>query len=183
MLVVGYFAIQNAQVDVFPEFAPPRVEIQTVALGLSPTEVESLVTVPLEQSLEGTPGLDIIRSKSVSQLSSIELQFQRSADLFHARQLVNERIAVATPLLPTWAAPPVMLQPLSTTSRRDEDRAPVEHDEPDRSVDDRVLEDPGAAARDHGCRERPDLGRAGRGVPRADRPGEAHRLQRLRSSG
>ena len=88
-----------------------------MALGLSPTEVESLVTVPLEQSLEGTPGLDIIRSKSVSQLSSIELQFQRSADLFHARQLVNERIAVATPLLPTWAAPPVMLQPLSTTSR------------------------------------------------------------------
>lgn len=117
MLVVGYFAIQSAQVDVFPEFAPPRVEIQTIALGLSPTEVESLVTVPLEQAVEGTPGLDIIRSKSVSQLSSIELQFKRSADLYYARQLVNERIAVATPLLPTWAAPPVMLQPLSTTSR------------------------------------------------------------------
>lgn len=117
MLVFGYFAIQNAQVDVFPEFAPPRVEIQTVAVGLTSTEVESLVTVPLEQALEGTPGLDIIRSKSVAQLSAIELVFDRSSDLFRSRQLVSERIAVAAPQLPTWAAPPAMLQPLSTTSR------------------------------------------------------------------
>ncbi|HEY8218173.1 MAG TPA: efflux RND transporter permease subunit [Acidimicrobiia bacterium] len=117
MLVFGYFAIQNAQVDVFPEFAPPRVEIQTNALGLTSTEVEELVTVPLEQALQGTPGLDIIRSKSVSQLSAIELVFNRKTDLFHARQLVNERIAIATPSLPTWAAPPVMIQPLSATAR------------------------------------------------------------------
>jgi CzcA family heavy metal efflux pump len=117
MLAVGYFAIQNAQVDVFPEFAPPRIEIQTAAIGLTSTEVEELVSVPLEQALLGTPGLHIIRSKSVPQLSAIDLQFDRGTDLFHARQLVNERIAVATPQLPTWAAPPAMLQPLSATAR------------------------------------------------------------------
>ena len=104
-------------VDVFPEFAPPRVEIQTLALGLSATEVESLVTVPLEQALNGIEGLDTIRSKSVEQLSQIELIFDPGADLLTARQLVAERIAAVSPTLPTWAAPPVMIQPLSATSR------------------------------------------------------------------
>ena len=70
-------------VDVFPEFAPPRVEIQTPCLGLSAAEVESLVTVPLEQALHGVPGLDDMRSKSVPQLSSIELIFKPGTDLHH----------------------------------------------------------------------------------------------------
>ena len=83
MLVVGYFSIQNSKVDVFPEFAPPQVEVQTIAVGLTSTEVESLVTVPLEQALEGVPDLDTIRSKSVPQLSAIDLFFNRGTDLFH----------------------------------------------------------------------------------------------------
>ena len=62
--------------DAFPEFAPPRVEIQTICLGLSAAEVEELVTVPLEQALNGVTRLDVIRSKSVPQLSSIELDLQ-----------------------------------------------------------------------------------------------------------
>ena len=69
-------ATAHMPVDVFPEFAPPRVEIQTACLGLSPTEVEALVTVPLEQALNGVEGLDVMRSKSVPQLSSIELIFK-----------------------------------------------------------------------------------------------------------
>ena len=73
-------AARGMPVDVFPEFAPPRVEIQTSALGLSAAEVESLVTVPLEQALNGLPGLDTIRSKSVPQLSSIELFFKQGTD-------------------------------------------------------------------------------------------------------
>ena len=80
-------------VDVFPEFAPPRVEIQTLSLGLSASEVEALVTVPLEQALNGVAGLDVIRSKSVPQLSSIELIFEPGTDLLEARQLVSERVA------------------------------------------------------------------------------------------
>ena len=97
--------------------APPRVEVQTPSLGLSAAEVESLITVPLEQALAGLPGLDVMRSKSVSQLSSIELIFNRGTELMYARQLVQERLATITPTLPTWAAPPFILQPLSATSR------------------------------------------------------------------
>ena len=117
MMLVGLVQVRNAPVDVFPEFAPPRVEIQTISLGLSAEEVETLVTVPLEQSLAGVEGLDIIRSKSVSDLSSIFLIFKPGTDLLHARQLVQERMEAVTPSLPTWAAPPFMIQPLSATSR------------------------------------------------------------------
>ncbi len=117
LMFFGVGQLSNSQIDVFPEFAPPRVEIQTPSLGLSASEVESLVTVPLEQSLAGIPGLAEIRSKSVEQLSSILLIFDRGTDLLDARQLVNERIARISPSLPTWASPPVMIQPLSSTSR------------------------------------------------------------------
>jgi multidrug efflux pump subunit AcrB len=75
LLAMGYRNLRNAPLDVFPEFAPPLVEIQTEAPGLSTEEVESLVTVPLENALNGTPDLKTIRSKSVLGLSSI------SADL------------------------------------------------------------------------------------------------------
>jgi len=115
-----YFGIQRLQdlpVDVFPEFAPPKVEIQTICLGLSPAEVESLVTVPLENAINGVPGISALRSKSVPQLSSIVAIFAPGVDELRARQLISERVAVATRGLPTWAAPPFMMPPLSSTSR------------------------------------------------------------------
>src|ERR671914_1236947 len=108
---------RDAKVDVFPEFAPPRVEIQTPTLGLSATEVEEFVTVPLEHQLNGVPGLDVIRSSSVPQLSSVTLIFERGTVLLEARQLVQERMATVTPTLPSWAVPPAMMPPLSSTSR------------------------------------------------------------------
>ncbi len=117
IMVFGGVQLSSAQVDVFPEFAPPKVEVQTLCIGLTAAEVEELVTVPLEEALNGVEGLDEIRSKSVGQISSIVLIFEPGADLLTARQLVAERIAIATPTLPTWAAPPLMLQPLSSTSR------------------------------------------------------------------
>ncbi|MCW2645509.1 MAG: hypothetical protein QOF87_1000 [Pseudonocardiales bacterium] len=117
MMAVGSSQLGKMRVDVFPEFAPPRVEIQTMANGLSTADVESLVTVPLEQALNGVAGLDDLRSKSVPQLSSIQMIFKQGTDLLHSRQLVQERLAIATPSLPTWAAPPVMLPPVSATSR------------------------------------------------------------------
>ncbi|OUC06008.1 acriflavin resistance protein, partial [Litorilinea aerophila] len=117
LMFFGIDQIRTMPVDVFPEFAPPRVEIQTPSLGLSSAEVEALVTVPLEEALAGTPGLDIMRSKSVEQLSSILLIFKPGTDLMEARQLVQERLALATPDLPTWASPPMMLPPLSSTAR------------------------------------------------------------------
>jgi CzcA family heavy metal efflux pump len=117
LMLFGAGQLQAMPVDVFPEFAPPRVEVQTITLGLSAAEVESLVTVPLEQGLAGIEGLDILRSKSVAQLSQIEMIFTPGTDLLRARQLVQERITSVTDTLPTWASPPFMMQPLSATSR------------------------------------------------------------------
>jgi CzcA family heavy metal efflux pump len=117
VMSLGGLQLVGMPVDAFPEFAPPRVEIQTPCLGLSASEVEALVTVPLEDVLTGMPDLTSIRSKSVPQLSSIELRFEPGTDLLRARQLVSERVETAVPTLPTWAAPPVMIQPLSSTSR------------------------------------------------------------------
>jgi CzcA family heavy metal efflux pump len=117
MMYFGTKEVQDAPVDVFPEFAPPRVEIQTLALGLSAGEVEELVTIPLEDTLNGVDGLDVMRSKSVAALSVVNLIFERGTNLLHARQLVQERLAAVTPTLPTWASPPVIMPPLSSTSR------------------------------------------------------------------
>src|SRR5947199_8323740 len=117
MMFLGTMQLKHDPVDVFPEFAPPKVEVQTPALGLSPSEVESLVTVPLEEALNGVPGLDVIRSKSVPQLSSVELIFKPGTDPLKARQWVSERMAETSAQLPNWAGPPVMIQPLSSTSR------------------------------------------------------------------
>lgn len=117
LMFFGALQLRHLPVDAFPEFAPPRVEIQTIALGLNATEVESLVSVPLEQALNGLDGLNLIRSKSVPQLSSVELQFEPDIDILHARQLVQERVTSVTASLPTWAAPPFIIPPTSTTSR------------------------------------------------------------------
>jgi CzcA family heavy metal efflux pump len=117
LLVFGVQQLRAMPVDAFPEFAQPRVEVQTICLGLSAAEVESLVSTPLEQALTGVEGLDLTRSKSVAQLSSITLLFKEGTDIQHARQLVQERVERVTPSLPTWAAPPFMMPPTSTTSR------------------------------------------------------------------
>src|SRR3982750_2463234 len=85
MMAIGAVGLHDMRVDVFPEFAPPRVEIQTNCLGLSTADVESLVTVPLEQALNGVTGLDDLRSKSVPQLSSMELIFNSNLDMPHTR--------------------------------------------------------------------------------------------------
>jgi CzcA family heavy metal efflux pump len=117
MVYFGTGAVARMPVDVFPEFAPPLVEVQTISLGLSAEEVESLVTVPLEQVFAGVPGLDVMRSKSVPDLSAIKMYFKPGTDLLLARQMVQERVATVVPTLPSWASPPVMLPPLSATSR------------------------------------------------------------------
>jgi CzcA family heavy metal efflux pump len=112
----GVTQLRTAPVDVLPEFELPMVEVQTEALGLSADEVESLITLNLEELLSGTSWLRTIRSQSVPGLSSILLVFEPGTNLMHARQLVQERLTLAY-TLPNVSKPPVMLQPLSTTSR------------------------------------------------------------------
>src|SRR5260221_6289223 len=117
MMFFGTSQLFGMPVDVFPEFAPPYVEIQTEGPGMSSQEIESLITVPLEDSLDSTPQLDTLRSKSVPGLSSITLIFKHGTDIMQARQLVQERLAVAIRTLPSWAGLPWVLPPLSATSQ------------------------------------------------------------------
>ena len=117
MMLLGTKQLFGLPVDVFPEFAPPYVEIQTEGPGMSTQEVESLITVPLENSLNSTPHLDTLRSKSVPGVSAITLIFKPGTDIMEARQLVQERLAIAIRTLPSWAGIPWMLPPLSATSR------------------------------------------------------------------
>jgi CzcA family heavy metal efflux pump len=117
LIFFGGEQLGNEKVDVFPEFAPTQVQVQTACLGLSASEVEDLVTVPLEDALQGVANVQVVRSESVAQLSSIVLRFKPGTDLFTARQLVQQQLQTVAPTLPTWAAPPVMMQPVSATSR------------------------------------------------------------------
>ncbi|MCB9880009.1 MAG: efflux RND transporter permease subunit [Planctomycetes bacterium] len=118
VVVLGVQRARDAAYDVFPEFAPPRVEVQTEAPGLSTEEVETLISRPLENALNGVPGLAELHSKSVLGLSQVTMHFVRGTDLLRARQLVAERLATATRQLPAAVSrPPVILQPLSSTSR------------------------------------------------------------------
>jgi CzcA family heavy metal efflux pump len=116
LIVFGSVELRKMPVDVFPEFAPPVVEIQTEAIGLSAVEVENLITLNLEELLSAIPWLKSIRSQSVTGLSSILLTFERGTDLMKARQMIQERLTLAY-TLPNVAQPPVILQPLSATSR------------------------------------------------------------------
>ncbi len=117
LIVVGIRTARDAPFDVFPEFAPPLVEIQTEAPGLSTADVEALVSVPLEAAMNGVPGLKTLRSKSVLGLSSVVLIFADGTDRLAARQLVQERLARVATTLPNAAHPPVILSPLSSLSR------------------------------------------------------------------
>lgn len=106
--------------EALPEFAPPTVEVQTEALGLSAAEVEQLITVPLEQDLLiGIAFLDKIESVSLPGLSSVVMTFEPDTDLLDARQVVQERLtqAVGVAGLPAVAKPPQMIQPLSSLPR------------------------------------------------------------------
>jgi Cu/Ag efflux pump CusA len=119
VIVLGVVTLKDAPVDVYPEFTPPYVEIQTESLGLSAPEVEQLLTVPLEADLlNGVEGVEVIRSKSLPGLSSITLVFEPGFDVYKGRQLVQERLVqLGGAAFPNVSDPPTMLQPLSSSSR------------------------------------------------------------------
>lgn len=117
LLVFGTQQLRKMPVDVFPEFAPPKVEIQTEGPGMTATEVEELITIPMEDQLRGVPGVEYVRSSSVTGLSQVVLLFRMGSDLMDARQRVQERLKLAIAELPKSSGMPVMLQPLSSTSR------------------------------------------------------------------
>src|SRR5262245_41772648 len=100
LLVAGAWAASDSPLDVFPEFAPPIVEIQAEAPGLASEDVEALVTSPLERALAGIPELARIRSFSAPGLGVVTALFPYGADPYRARQQVTERVALVSALLP-----------------------------------------------------------------------------------
>lgn len=119
ILAVGIATLPGSPTDVYPEFTPPYVEVQTESLGLSAAEVEQLITVPLEADLlNGVEGVDVIRSSSTPGLSSIVLVFEPGFDVYKGRQLVQERLTqLGGAAFPNVSKPAVMLPPLSSSSR------------------------------------------------------------------
>lgn len=115
VIAYGIYAGWLARFDVYPEFAPPQVVVQTEAPGLSPESVEQLVTRVVESSLNGAPSVDAIRSQSVQGLSVVTVVFGDSTDVYRARQIVAERLAEAGTQLPLGVSPPRMA-PLTATT-------------------------------------------------------------------
>ncbi|MEG4283664.1 efflux RND transporter permease subunit [Microcoleus sp. A006_D1] len=100
------YIVPQMSLDVFPPFAPPQVEIQTEAPGLAPEEIESLVTLPIESAINGTPGVTAVRSSSAVGLSAIKVIFDWGTEIYQARQLITERLQQAQSKLPTGVETP-----------------------------------------------------------------------------
>ncbi|MER3494397.1 MAG: CusA/CzcA family heavy metal efflux RND transporter [Mastigocladus sp. ERB_26_2] len=100
------YVIPQMPLDVLPPFAPPQVEIQTEAPGLAPEEVESLVTLPIESAINGTPGVTAVRSSSAAGISAVRVIFNWGTEIYQARQLVTERLQQAASKLPPGVETP-----------------------------------------------------------------------------
>jgi len=113
LTVYGLVVTVQLPIDVFPDFAPVQVVVQTDAPGFAPEEVESLITLPLETALNGTPHVQLVRSISTIGLSVVTLIFEDGTNVFTARQLVAERIQGVRNRLPATAEQPVLM-PITT---------------------------------------------------------------------
>src|SRR5437016_838033 len=101
LIAYGWYVTAHAKLDVFPEFVQPQATVQTEAPGLSPEQVESLVTRPIEGVLNGVGHLDSIRSESIQGLSVITAVFKEGTDIYIARQMLTEQLAELAGELPS----------------------------------------------------------------------------------
>ena len=105
LMIFGLYTYTRIRYDVFPEFSPPQVSIQTEAPGFAPEQVELLVTQPIEQAINGTVGLATLRSTSIQGLSVIMATFVPTSDIFRDRQLIAERLSGLNAHLPLNVTP------------------------------------------------------------------------------
>jgi len=116
LLGYGIFSLIRSPFDVFPDFAPPQVSVQTEAPGLSPEQVEVLVTQPVENAINGVPGIDSLHSRSIQGLSDTTVVFRSGTDIYRDRQFVAERLSTVASGLPTGVKPPLMTPLTSSTA-------------------------------------------------------------------
>ena len=114
-MALGLWVVQTAPLDVFPEFVPSSVDIQTEAPGFTAQQVEQLVTKPIENAVNGATGLASIRSESIPGLSVISIQFANKIDLYSARQGISERLSELGSILPMGIGTP-QLSPLTSST-------------------------------------------------------------------
>ncbi len=116
LVVAALIAASRMAVDVFPEFAPPQVQIQTEVPGYSARDVETLVTRPIEIVLQGAPYIEQIRSNSSVGLSRITIVFKWGIDIYRARQIIQERMQLVQGQLPSSALAPQLMPVTSAVS-------------------------------------------------------------------
>src|SRR5260221_10178234 len=115
-VIVGYglYVATHAKLDVLPNFVPPQVVVQTEAPGLSPEQVEVLVTRPIENTINGLGNMASLRSESIPGLSVITAVFKESTDIFVARQMLAERLAQMAGTAPVRGESPT-ISPLTVS--------------------------------------------------------------------
>ena len=114
-LILGCWGAMHAPLDVFPEFVPTQVDIQTEAPGFAPQQVEELVTKQVENAVNGAPGLATLRSESIPGLSVVTITFIDGIDVHIARQGISERLSELGSSLPAGVGPPKLSPLVSST--------------------------------------------------------------------
>jgi CzcA family heavy metal efflux pump len=114
-LAYGVYSFSTAKYDVFPEFATPQIAVQTEAPGLSPEQVEVLVTQRVENAVNGAPGIATMRSSSIQGLSLVSINFDPRTDVYRDRQDIAERLNTLSGVLPHGVQAPVMTPLTSST--------------------------------------------------------------------
>ncbi len=109
VVIIGFRMFQTAPIDVYPDINPPRITVLTEAHGWSPEEMETLVTLPIESSMNGAPDVTRVRSSSAIGLSLVFVEFEWGMDIFLARQMVSERLQLVAPNLPEGVDAPIIL--------------------------------------------------------------------------
>ena len=115
LLAYGSYRFATAGLDIFPEFSPKQVVIQTESPGYSSEQVESLVTQPIETAISGLLGLQSVRSESIQGLSIVTAIFEENSDVYRNRQLLSERLSGLERRLPQNVNPPIAV-PMSSSS-------------------------------------------------------------------
>jgi CzcA family heavy metal efflux pump len=115
LLGYGLWVAGHAKLDVFPDFVPPQVTVQTEAPGLAPEQVETLVTRPIENAINGLGNQESLRSETIQGLSVITLVFKAGTDIQIARQMLGEKLAEISGTLPSGVKPPKLSPLVSST--------------------------------------------------------------------